>query len=101
MADVIFDFSSRSLSYDIGNASIYETQVENYEDDFRSEDNQITVTLPQSGITNFSEPPLPLYRSGFHHIDVGNVDIENPVIEIQADAIGSLGSIAEWQNWFL
>ena len=28
MADVIFDFSSRSLSYDIGNASIYEEKVE-------------------------------------------------------------------------
>ena len=57
-------------------------------------------TLPPSGIANFSEPPLPLYRSGFHYIDVGNVDIENPVIEIQADAIGSLGSIAEWRIGF-
>ena len=41
-----------------------------------------------------------MYRSGFHHIDVGSVDIENPVIEFEVDAIGSLGSIAEWRIGF-
>ena len=48
----------------------------------------------------FDVPSLPLYRSGFHYIDLGSVDIETPKVEIDTDSVGSMGSVAEWRVGF-
>ena len=96
-ADVLLDFTLRCITYDIGDAYLYEDDVESYGDMFRNEDHRITVTLPPSGNSNFTKTSLPLFRTGFHHINLQNLNLYEPVLEMEFDLVGSMGSVAEWR----